>query len=143
MDLNLIRRWVTPESTIGELYIEGVWECFTLEDVIRPFGNKVQDKTAIWGDRTYRVIIDYSPKFKKDMPHVINVPFFSGIRIHSGNTADDSSGCILVGKTREKDKILESKVAFGELFPKLKTALDAGEPIFLSISNPLTAIEPT
>jgi hypothetical protein len=143
MDLNLIRRWCTDTSTIGELYIDGVWECFTLEDPIRPFGQKVPANTCIWGDRTYRVVIDYSPKFKKDMPHVIGVPFFSGIRIHPGNDAADTEGCILIGQVREKDKILNSKLAFDAFVPKLKAALDNGDPVLLTISNPLTTIEPT
>jgi dynactin complex subunit len=81
--------------TIGKMYVDGVYECYTLEDVVRN-GTKVLGKTAIpIGE--YKLIVDASVRFKQDMPHILNVPDFTGVRIHSGNTSADTDGCILLG----------------------------------------------
>jgi dynactin complex subunit len=83
--------------TIGKMYVDGVYECYTLEDVVRN-GTKVLGKTAI-PTGEYKLIIDASVRFKQDMPHILNVPNFTGVRIHSGNTSADTDGCILLGTT--------------------------------------------
>ena len=107
--------------TIGKLYIDGVYECYTLEDVVRN-GSKVIGKTAI-PTGEYKVIIDASTRFKQDMPHILDVPNFTGVRIHSGKTSAHTEGCILVGTTWSgKDFIGNSRVAFNKLFEKLKKA---------------------
>jgi hypothetical protein len=126
MNLKLIRQIFSETSTIGSLYIDDEFECYTLEDVVRAPGIKIPGMTAIpYG--SYEVIIDYSNRFARNMPHVLNVPMFEGIRIHSGNTSCDTEGCILLGSSKGKDIIYESKAAFVEFYPKLEEGLRLGE----------------
>ena len=110
--------------TVGKMYIDNIYECYTLEDVVRN-GSKVIGKTAI-PTGEYKVIIDASVRFKQDMPHILNVPNFTGVRIHAGNTSAHTDGCILLGTTWSgKDFIGNSRVAFNKLFEKLKKAKTA------------------
>lgn len=105
--------------TVGKMYVDGVYECYTLEDAVRN-GTKVLGKTAI-PIGTYKLIIDASTRFKQDMPHILDVPDFTGVRIHAGNTSADTDGCILLGSTwAGKDFIGNSKIAYKKFFDKLK-----------------------
>ena len=105
--------------TVGKMYVDGLYECFTLEDAVRN-GTKVIGKTAI-PIGTYKLIIDASTRFKQDMPHILDVPDFTGVRIHAGNTSADTDGCILVGSSwTGKDFIGNSKIAYKKFFDKLK-----------------------
>ena len=119
MKLILQRKWATEVSTVGELSIDGVFECFVLEDVTRV--EKITGKTAIPAG-TYRVVVDMSTRFKRLMPHILDVPGFEGIRIHSGNTSADTEGCLLLGRVRGVDFVGESKVAFAAFFTKLQVS---------------------
>jgi Family of unknown function (DUF5675) len=136
MELRLERKWFTPASTGGELSIDGTFQCFTLEDVFREgdiFVVKVPGATAIPEGR-YNVTVSFSPRFKTELPEVHDVPNFTGVRIHSGNTAADTEGCVLVGRTRQADRVLESRVAFDPLLAKIRQGLAAG-PVTLTIVN--------
>jgi len=105
--------------TVGKMYVDGIYECYTLEDAVRN-GTKVLGKTAI-PIGTYKLIIDASTRFKQDMPHILDVPDFTGVRIHAGNTSADTDGCILLGSTwAGKDFIGNSKIAYKKFFDKLK-----------------------
>jgi hypothetical protein len=130
MELQLKRTDSFENSTIGELSVDGQLECYTLEDKVRPV--KIKGKTAIPAGR-YEVIINYSQRFQRLLPLLLNVPDFEGVRIHPGNTAADTEGCILVGMTKEKEFIGQSRVAFERLFTKLKTASET-EKIFIEIA---------
>ena len=132
MNLELNRKWFTPESTIGELYVNGVFECFILEDRYRPGEPKVFGKTAIPCGR-FEVKITPSPRFKRDLPLLLKVPNYEGVRIHPGNKPADTEGCLLPGKVRQADRVLESRAAFDALFLKLKGATG---PIALTITVP-------
>lgn len=132
MELNLKRTVLTEASTIGQLSIGGKFQCFTLEDRIRPPGVKVAGKTAIPKGR-YEIQVTHSPRFGKLMPLLVDVPGFAGIRIHSGNKAADTEGCILVGETQGKDFIGNSRKAYKALFAKLLEASGRNEPIWLTI----------
>lgn len=136
MNLMVIRDAFTPTTTLGKLFIDGTYFCETLEDCDRKMedgGKKVDGETAI-PRGTFIVIIDYSNRFKRDMPHVLNVPGFVGIRIHSGNTHEDTEGCILVGKLRLNDKSIGySRDAFGLLFPRLEAAYERNEDINIEV----------
>ena len=132
MKLTLRRKWFTEKSTIGELYIEEDYECFTLEDCVRQEGEKVYGETAIpWG--RYRVCIDWSNHFKRFMPHILLVPNFEGVRIHSGNSPADTDGCICLGNTRFKDWIGESVRAYGHFIKQLEHAIHIGEDVHINI----------
>ena len=119
MIIAIKRLYKSKNSTIGEMTVDGKWECYTLEDVERDV--KIKCETAI-PKGTYKVIINKSNRFKKLLPLVLNVPNFEGIRIHPGNTNHDTEGCILVGRTRSKDFIGQSRKAFESLFAKMKLA---------------------
>src|SRR5262245_27334665 len=143
MDLRLERKSFTPASTIGELTVDGGFECFTLEDVVRDgdiFKVKVPGATAIPEGR-YEVRISFSPRFKTELPEILNVPNFVGVRIHPGNTAADTEGCVLVGRSRGMDRVLESRLAFVPLLEKLRRGLHAG-PVILTVVNVRSALVP-
>jgi len=130
MKIVLTRKWLTNKSTIGEMYVNGDFECYTLEDPVTK--EKVAGKSAIPAG-TYKVIIDWSVRFRKMMPHILNVPQFAGVRIHAGNTPNDTEGCLLLGKVRGNDCISESRRAV-ELFTiKLMDAVKASEEVTLEI----------
>lgn len=122
MKLTLKRNVSNSSCTIGKLYVDGKFECFTLEDVVRT-GPKVDSQTAI-PVGTYSVCIDFSNRFQRLMPHILNVPNFTGVRIHTGNTDANTDGCILVGYLDKGDHIEQSHVAYAALFAKLQRASD-------------------
>lgn len=125
MVLNLIRKAQKPYYTIGKLYVDGKYFCDTLEPTVRILGpngeGKVKGKTAI-PQGEYKVSLQYSMKYGRNMPRLLNVPFFNGILIHWGNTAADTQGCILVGKNRAVGKVLDSKVTFNALWDVLRNS---------------------
>ena len=126
MKLLLIRKYFKETYTIGKLYLYDnnnnlLMETNTLEDKVRDI--KIKDKTAI-PCGTYKVQITYSNRFKKMMPLLLNVPGFDGIRIHSGNTSEDTSGCVLVGQNKVKGKLVNSKMIYEMLMVKLNKEKD-------------------
>ena len=132
MEITVKRKWLNDISTIGELSIDGKFQCFTLEDVERH--EKIFGHTAI-PPGEYDFALTFSPRFNMKMPQIMDVPNFSGVRIHWGNDADDTEGCILVGKTRAPDFIGKSRIAYAELMQKLQPAFDAGESIKITIED--------
>lgn len=119
MLLEVKRPQSNDKCTIGKLYVNGVFECDTLEDVVRP--KKIAGKTAIPAGE-YDVIINMSNRFKRLLPLLVNVPNFDGVRIHAGNTDADTEGCILVGKANGKYSIANSRAAFDKLFAQMQKA---------------------
>ena len=132
MKLFLQRIAQTPEYTIGRLEINGKFFCHTLEDAVRK--EKIAGKTAIPAG-TYQVIVNRSPKFKRDLPLLLDVPNFEGIRIHRGNTAKDTSGCILVGENKVKGKVINSTKYETLLTAILKRELQSGSNISITVGN--------
>ena len=131
MKLTVIRDTTNSECTLGKLYIDNQYFCETLEDPDRGLekgGKKIKGQTAI-PVGTYKVQINMSPRFNKLMPQIMNVPQFEGIRIHPGNTAKDTEGCLLVGYVRSGNKILTSRDAYETLFNKLSKATRNKEEI--------------
>lgn len=136
MELKLNRIFLGSSATIGELYVDGEHIADTLEDRVRPEGEKVYGQTAI-PEGTYEVKLTYSPRFKKILPEILNVPNFSGIRIHKGNQSSKTEGCVLVGTWdgKKEDWISDSKIAFNKLMYLLQEATDKKEPITITIKH--------
>ncbi len=140
MRLLLTRFNNSPTYTVGTIFIDGRRHCFALEDAERERPGvpveqwKVPGKTAIPRGE-YTVIVNRSARFKRDLPLLLDVPGFSGVRIHPGNSSADTEGCILVGQSWEGDDwVGGSRVAFDPLFAKIKAAYTAGEKITLEIA---------
>jgi len=129
-ELKLVRKEFTPISTIGDLLIDDKFFCFTLEDEVREFV-KIPKRTAIPYGR-YQVITNYSTRFKRAMPLFLNVPNFEGVRIHAGNTSEDTDGCILLGMNKKTDFVVESRLAFTKFFQILQSKLKEGN-VFITI----------
>lgn len=140
MKLTLSRRPSANGATIGNLTVNGKHECYTCEDVVRPDGEKVPGKTAIPAG-TYRVVITQSPRFNRRLPILLDVPGFEGVRIHPGNTAEDTEGCILPGRGFLPDRVTQSVLAFDALFAKLEQAEAAREDVWIEI-KPASVKEP-
>jgi len=141
MELLLKRSRKTPQSTIGDLFINDQPECVVCEDVDRGLRSdmpleairslKVHGKTAIPTGR-YEVVITFSARFKKPLPLLLGVSGFEGIRIHPGNTAADTEGCLLPGTVPGENMVLNSRKAFGALFNKINFAIKK-EKVFITI----------
>jgi hypothetical protein len=135
MEMTLRRVQLDPDVTIGELAVDGQFECYTLEDTQRaPGAPKVFGQTAIPTGR-YRVIVTYSPHFLKDLPLLVDVPGFEGVRIHPGNVAANTEGCLLVGMDRLDKSIGRSVLAWNALNAKIVAALDAGDDVHITIGD--------
>jgi len=151
MELILKRIAKRKTYTIGRLYIreqvmdeylpgyEDRYFCDTLEPTWRDYEHgayKVKGRSAIPEGR-YAVVISWSPKFKQWLPILLGGPDFNrkwqGIRIHAGNTAKDTEGCILVGQNREVGKVLDSRKWLYELKQKIVEAKDRGEPVWITV----------
>lgn len=117
--LLLDRKEYKDTYTMGSLYLDDEFICNTLEDKYRDLTKeaKIPGSTCI-PSGVYDVVITWSPRFKDMYPRLLNVPFFSGILIHKGNTHRDTEGCILVG-TKNGDKLIGSKVAYDKLYNRL------------------------
>jgi len=134
MKIRVERNWLVGDTTLGKLFVNDRFFGYTLEDEVR--NEKIYGQTAIpYG--TYDVDITYSPKFGRNMPLIKNVPNFSGIRIHTGNSSDNTEGCLLVGLGIDNNNnITDSRLAFNSLNSKIETAKSNGENITIEIKAP-------
>lgn len=132
MRITIKRRPSVGETTVGELYVDGQFVCYTVEDAVRP--SKVYGKTAIPAG-VYKVTVTYSPRFKKPLPLLLNVPGYEGVRIHAGNKHEDTEGCLLVVTSVREDGQFgfESGKAFRKLMPMITNALVQKQEIVLTI----------
>lgn len=137
------RKWFTANSTIGELALDGVFECYTLEPTHREVeGQSVDEWKIADGTRftaiaagTYDVKLLMSARFKRLMPHLIGVPGFGDIEIHWGNFPKDTHGCTMTGSSRAADFIGNSIATFNVLYQKIADALDRGESVRFTYSG--------
>lgn len=134
LELRVKRTDCTVRSTIGEFDIDGAPFCYTLEDVVRPAGVKVKGETAIPAGR-YRVRNTYSPKFRRVMPQIMEVPMFDGIRIHGGNSSADTEGCLLLGMHRGRDHIDTCAPALEHVYTLITGAEAAGREVWITIED--------
>lgn len=121
MKLLLKRIALKEKYTIGKLYIDGEYFADTLEDPVRE--EKIYGETAI-PKGTYKVTITLSPRFRRWLPLLHDVPNFEGVRIHRGNTPEDTHGCILVGQNKIKGQVVNSAYTEIELMKRLKGEKD-------------------
>jgi len=151
MQLTVKRKYFTNESTIGELYIDGVFECFTLEDKDRELEDsmllneinekKVFGKTAV-PRGTYKVTVsttgiipDVGQRLingTKQLPGIDPVKGYAGIRIHVGNKATHTEGCLLCGRSKDINSIGESRLALNNVFDKILVAWNKKEAISIT-----------
>ena len=144
MLLELNRDVETDNNTTGELLHDSKHFCYTLEDKVREvYSNgqwvwrpwyKIKGKTAIPSGEN-EVNIDSSNRYKREMPHLINVPDFTGIRIHPGNTDEDTEGCILPGVGRGTDYVSYSRTAYQKLFNLIEDTIAHGVKVMIKITN--------
>lgn len=130
MKLLVDRFYKGTKYTVGKLYIDGKYICDTMEDKDRSLTQdttldeikkkKVYGQTAI-PTGTYKIVVNNSPKFKRNLPRLLNVPGFDGVLIHRGNTHEDSAGCILVGENKLVGKVVNS-TKYEKLITELLTA---------------------
>lgn len=137
MKLVLTRTMLNAKSTIGKLVVDDMFFCYTLEDKDRYLETnpeaKVYGETAIPRGR-YQVIIDFSGRFQRELPRLLLVPGFEGIRIHPGNTDKDTHGCILVGSSVVNDDFIgNSRATFDRLFTILDDAYARGQEIWIEV----------
>ena len=137
MKLRVERRFLKPEYTIGRLEVDGKYFCDTLEDRVRDLSRekKIPGETAIPAG-IYDVVANISPRFKRKLPRLLNVPGFEGILIHRGNTPEDSAGCILVGENKAKGRVINSTPYELRLTEMIERAQSAGESITIEIVEP-------
>lgn len=122
--MKLTRDIQSPDFTLGKLLLPDNSQYSTCEDAIREV--KIPGKTAIPSGK-YKVIINFSNRFQKHMPLLLDVPGFSGVRIHAGNTAADTEGCILIGTARKNGGVVNSRFAFDDFFPRLQALINSGD----------------
>jgi len=148
MELKLIRKYFTEDYTIGKLYVDDKYFCDTLEDRVRELEDynhdgdfddsgegKVYGKTAIPCGR-YRVTLIWSLKRGRQVPLLSSVPGFTSILIHSGNTAQDTEGCILVGENKQKGKVLNSRYHEARLTNLIRDAINTNkEKVYITIKQ--------
>ena len=143
MEIKIKRRYLGKEYTIGSMFVNGEYFSDTLEDKVRDLNKdgdlddagegKVYAETAIpYGE--YEVVVKHSPKFKRMLPRLLNVPHFEGILIHRGNTAKDSAGCILVGENKVKGKVINSTQYEVKITELCLAAQNSGQKIIIAIT---------
>lgn len=141
MLLELRRIQLNPDSTEGELWIDGEFECYTLEDAVRP--EKIKGKTAIPAGR-YRAIVNMSARFKRMMILLLNVPNFEGVRMHAGNTVADTEGCPLLGddRTTLRDGVIgRSRAAATRVTAMVQAAISQGQEVWCEVTDPVEQMD--
>ena len=144
MELKLERKYRNNNYCIDKLYINGKYFSDVLEDPDRGLTDnmsleeikkiKIKGNTCIpYG--TYNITITYSPRFKKNLPLLNNVKGFDGIRIHSGNTPQDTEGCLLPGFNKVKGQVIDSRVTTDKLIAQIQQALNKGEKVTITITK--------
>lgn len=136
MKIEIRRDVIQPLRTMGRMFIEGEFYGYTLEDTDRQLesgGEKIKGKTAIPRGE-YKVTNSMSNRFKRIMPEVHNVPGFSGVRIHGGNTEADTEGCPLLGKRRTDIAIGDCAAINADLVRRIDEALARDEVVILTVA---------
>jgi len=156
MDLHLARFDLSPTRTFGQLAIDGVFQCYTLEDSVREDPNPAtpENEGKVYGDTAippgrYQIALTFSARAKAGtlwtpradfkLPELLEVPGFTGIRIHAGNNAKNTLGCIMLGQHRTTDEITQSRAALVAFLSKLEAGLKSG-PVYMRIEQVETSV---
>ena len=134
MNIVIKRIFCGENYSIGRLFLDGKYFCDTLEDTVRPAGVKVSGQTAVQAG-TYGLELNKSPRFGRVIPLLVEVPGFTGVRIHAGNCAADTEGCILVGFNQIKGRLVGSRATEKRLCEKLQEVADKGEKLEITIEG--------
>ena len=128
-----VKRDICKENfTLGKMYLDGEFYGYTLEDMVRKPGQKVPGKTAIPAG-SYKVTITYSNHFKKLLPLINEVPGFEGVRIHGGNSAANTNGCLLVAKNRDSSRGIIWGSLSADLTTRVKAAVNNKQQVYITI----------
>ena len=128
--------------TIGRLFINNEYFCDTLEDTDRGLKDTMQVNEILAKKRKgvtavptgkYDVILTFSPRFKRVLPLLLSVKCYEGVRIHAGNTAEDTEGCLLVGENKERGKVINSRATLEKLMSILLKSEWRKEKISITI----------
>ncbi len=149
MELKVVRYSSSKESTLGLLFIDEVFACYTLEDEHRAI--KIMGETRIpagryrvelrtFGGHHWRYLKQYGPEYHKGMLQIMDVPGFTDILIHKGNDDDDTAGCLLVGDRANNNQVKDgfigsSTVAYNRIYPVVRDALLRGADVFIEVSD--------
>ena len=141
-ELTLHRLYLKEDYTIGKLFVEGEYLCEIIEDKVRDFNKdgdlldegeeKVPTLTAIPYGR-YKVVVTYSPKFKRELPLLVDVPHFTGIRIHNGKNASSSHGCLIPGENKVVGGVINSATYVQQLISWIKIQNGLGREVYITI----------
>lgn len=144
MRIRIERKYKREAYTIGKLYVNGVYFCDCVEDRDRGLDAsmplreihkvKVPNMTAIPYGK-YEVLITYSPRFRRNLPILLNVPGYEGVRIHPGNTAADSAGCILPGFNKVVGGVVDSRLCTERLIGQIQHAMSRKEQVWIEITK--------
>lgn len=143
MEIRVFRVRFHETRTVGQLYVNGDFFCFTLEDKVREIPNKpvadwkVQNETAI-PEGKYRVVLQNSPKFGEETITLLRVPGFTNIRIHSGNMEDHTDGCLILGYRLNNDGTIKfgtTRPAVRDLKARIRQAIYGGQKVYIEIKN--------
>lgn len=139
VNITLIREKFYKDRTIGRLWF-GTFYVWTLEDVVREVEGEPVEEWKRYGETaipcgTYKLILDWSNRFQKEMPHILDVPGFSGVRIHSGNGPEHTEGCILVGTSVSQGRLVDSRSAYNLVMDMLDNYYESGKTVDISITG--------
>lgn len=149
MELKVLRYSSSEESTLGLLFIDGVFACYTLEDEHRAI--KVMGETRIpagryrvklraYGGHHWRYLRKYGVDFHQGMLQIMDVPGFTDILIHKGNDDDDTAGCLLVGDSANNNQVKDgfissSTVAYNRVYAVVRDAILRGDDVFIEVND--------
>lgn len=141
LQLKLVRDVFEEDFTLSSLYhSDGRHLFYICEDAVREVPGEPVSKWKVHGQTAiprgnYKVVITFSNRFQKHLPLLLDVPGFEGIRIHAGNSCDNTEGCLLPGLSRDAEKglVLNSKAAMAKLQPMIQNALATGKEVWLEV----------
>jgi hypothetical protein len=132
MHLTVQRQYLRDDRTLGELLLDGQHFAWTIEDAVRD--RKIPNETAI-PPGVFEVVVNWSSRFGKPLPMLLNVPGFTAVRFHGGNGPQHTEGCILIGAERDDERIWKCAEVSVFLTFKIRNATTTGK-VFAEVLNP-------